>query len=192
MKISTAAYLGQILLWLGFIGGALASVFRLEDSAAPWQTIPWGIYIACAAVGVLGVVLLRRDKAAHRLLSASSEDDLEGVLASLQQAAGKVSHFAAQIEDTTCEQVLEFIDEQCAPLLNDFAEGRMVIANRFGTATYAAVMTEFASGERYLNRSWSAAADGYVDEVGDSIRHASVFLTAAERDLRAAIANDDT
>ena len=26
-------------------------------------------------------------------------------------------------------------------------------------------MTSFATGERYLNRVWSASADGYVDEV---------------------------
>jgi hypothetical protein len=26
-------------------------------------------------------------------------------------------------------------------------------------------MSSFAAGERYLNRVWSASADGYVDEV---------------------------
>jgi hypothetical protein len=26
-------------------------------------------------------------------------------------------------------------------------------------------MSHFAAGERYLNRVWSASADGYVDEV---------------------------
>jgi len=27
------------------------------------------------------------------------------------------------------------------------------------------VMSSFAAGERYLNRVWSASADGYIDEV---------------------------
>jgi hypothetical protein len=186
MKLTWAAIIGQLLLWIGFLGGALAAVFRLEDSASPWQTIPWSMYIVSAVVGVVGVVLLRRDKAAHRLKSAESGADLDSVAGNLRQVAESVADFAACIEDKTCEQVLEFIDETCEPLLTEFADSRMVIANRFGSSTYASVMTEFASGERYLNRAWSSAADGYVDEVTACIRHASDFLAAADRDLQAA------
>ena len=47
-------------------------------------------------------------------------------------------------------------------------------------------MTEFASGERYLNRAWSAAADGYVDEVVHSIHASRLFLDAACMRLDAA------
>jgi len=34
-----------------------------------------------------------------------------------------------------------------------------------GLQAYADVMSSFAAGERYLNRVWSASADGYIDEV---------------------------
>ena len=30
-------------------------------------------------------------------------------------------------------------------------------------------MSRFAAGERYLNRVWSASADGYIDEVNTYI-----------------------
>ena len=30
---------------------------------------------------------------------------------------------------------------------------------------YTDVISYFASGDRYLNRVWSASADGYIDEV---------------------------
>ena len=36
----------------------------------------------------------------------------------------------------------------------------------FGMQNYADVMSNFAAGERYINRVWSASTDGYVDEVG--------------------------
>jgi hypothetical protein len=75
--------------------------------------------------------------------------------------------------------VIEWIDDRCVPDLNGFADNREAIANRFGPLAYAEVMTEFASGERYLNRAWSAAADGYVDEVADCIQHADGFLREA-------------
>ncbi len=183
MSISTAAVAGQILLWLGFLGGAFVSVLRLENAEAPWQTIPWPLYGLFAAIGVAGVVLLRIDKAAQRAHSASSEDGLEKVTQYLSQAAGKVATLAAQLQDMTCEQVLEYIDDDCGPLLAEFADGRMLISDRFGTSIFAEVMTEFASGERYLNRAWSAAADGYVDEVEASVGYANDFLTAAVHSL---------
>jgi len=35
----------------------------------------------------------------------------------------------------------------------------------FGLQAYADIMSAFAAGERYINRVWTASADGYVDEV---------------------------
>lgn len=87
--------------------------------------------------------------------------------------------------------MLELIDGRCVPVLAEFAEGRNVIAHRFGTPAYAEVMTEFASGERYLNRAWSAAADGYVDEVERSITAAQSFFRAA-RERLAAVASAES
>ena len=187
MQITSLAIVGQTLLWIGFLGGALASVFRLENKEAPWSTIPWEYYAAATAVGVVGVVLLQLEKAKHRRHMAGSEAGLELVEQNLRLASERVHELANRLSELTCEDVIEYIDEQCALPLADFAEGRLVITNQFGTATYAAVMTEFASGERYLNRAWSAAADGYVDEVERSARHASAFLSAAEETLNQAI-----
>ncbi|HMB54361.1 MAG TPA: hypothetical protein VKU40_13665, partial [Thermoanaerobaculia bacterium] len=48
-----------------------------------------------------------------------------------------------------------------------FAEARESIAYRYGLAAYGEVMSHFASGERYLNRVWSASTDGYIDEAHD-------------------------
>ena len=38
---------------------------------------------------------------------------------------------------------------------------------------YGEVMTDFAAAERYLNRVWSASADGYIDEVNEYLEKAS-------------------
>lgn len=180
-------WVGQALLWLGFLGGSFAAVLRLENEAAPWQTIPWLLYLGCTVVGSTGVVLLRREKSAQRSESAASEIGLERVCEQLHRAADHVSELEQKLADMTCEEVLEFIDDRCTPVLTEFADNRMVISNRFGTTRYASVMTEFASGERYLNRSWSAAADGYVDEVARSVGHASAFLNAANEQLEQAV-----
>jgi hypothetical protein len=42
----------------------------------------------------------------------------------------------------------------------------------YGLDAYGEVMGLFASAERYLNRTWSASADGYVDEVDSALQKA--------------------
>ena len=49
--------------------------------------------------------------------------------------------------------------------LNTFADARESMVHVFGMQDYADVMSNFAAGERYINRVWSASTDGYVDEV---------------------------
>lgn len=179
MKFNINSALGQTLLWIGFLGGSFAAVSKLENTESPWQTIPWTLYVPAAFVGIAGIVLLRREKQNQQNESASSEAGLESVIEFLTACASKVSDLEVQLETMTCEDVLEYIDQECIPHFADFADGRMVIANRFGTQAYADVMTEFASGERYLNRAWSAAADGYVDEVETSVKYSNTFMKAA-------------
>jgi len=177
---------GQVLLWIGFLGGAFFSVLRLEEPDAAWSTIPWGYYGVSALVGIGGVVLLRLHKAAQAVDGESAGAELTAVRESLSKVSEHVTNLRSNLDNMSCEDVLEYIDEECAPLLAEFADGRMSISNRFGTKRYAEVMTEFASGERYLNRAWSAAADGYVDEVGASVGHANTFLLAAVASLQSA------
>jgi hypothetical protein len=49
--------------------------------------------------------------------------------------------------------------------LRQFVEAREAIAHAYSLQAYADVMSSFAAAERYLNRVWSASADGYIDEV---------------------------
>lgn len=52
-------------------------------------------------------------------------------------------------------------------------------------------MSHYAGGERYLNRVWSASADGYVNEVKDYISHSLEQFTIA-RDKLVALADAPT
>ena len=94
-------------------------------------------------------------------------------------------------QNRSLADVLRCIDRECVDPLADFAEARQSLVKRFGMAVYAEVMTEFASAERLINRSWSAAADGYVDEVEQSLVRAKAHLTRARDLLQAAEAAID-
>jgi hypothetical protein len=54
----------------------------------------------------------------------------------------------------------------------------------YGLPGFAAVMGPYAGGERYLNRVWSASADGYVDEVEDYLGRALEQFHLASEALR--------
>lgn len=171
---------GQLSLWGGFVGAAFVSVSHLEHPENPWQTIDWLPYVLFLILGSGGIVLLRMAQATHRNQASQSQVDVQSVVEQLVKCATTLDQSLAQrLDRLTCEEVLEIIDNQMAPLMAQFADQRQVLRSHLGTAIYAAVMTEFASGERYMNRAWSAAADGYVDEVVASVRHACAFLQAA-------------
>jgi hypothetical protein len=179
--------LGHFLLWAGFLAAAFASVCRLEQADNPWATIPWFGYMASIVVGIVGVVLLRKAQDVDHA-------DEEKTVAEYSVLQNSLAHLSTTVEalcgvrDSPSE-VLRRIDEDCVETFSDFADSRQSLVKRFGLAVYADVMTEFASAERYVNRAWSAAADGYVDEIATSLSRANQhlkntgdLLAAAERE----------
>jgi len=174
------AIVGQCLLWGGFLGAALVAVSQLENKSDPWSTIPWPAYLGWLLVGWVGVAFLRYQRSSQHREDADSWVGLETVLTKLKRCSTVMDQqLLNPLDSMTCEQVLDRIDSQLAPLMNDFGDDSKVIARRLGTGAFSQIMSEFASGERYMNRAWSAAADGYVDEVTKSVRIASEFLRAA-------------
>ena len=56
------------------------------------------------------------------------------------------------------------IDSRLRDDLRRFADARESLIHLFSLQTYADIMSDFATGERYINRVWSASADGYNSE----------------------------
>ena len=70
-------------------------------------------------------------------------------------------------------------------MLNDgfvtpLADGRQRFVDRFGLAGGSEVLNATAFGERMLNRVWSAAADGHLEEACSSYREAVEAFAQAE------------
>jgi len=57
--------------------------------------------------------------------------------------------------------------------LRNFADAHQSTKHLFGLQHYADVMSAFAAGERYINRTWSASTDGYVDEARSYLERAT-------------------
>ena len=56
----------------------------------------------------------------------------------------------------------------------------------YGLQVYADIMSNFATGERYINRVWSASADGYENEAATYLEKAAGQFAEAQTQLSSA------
>ena len=156
---------GVALITAGFLWGAY------QASLDP-ELMNWPVFLPAVTAGFLGVYLRKREAAKHALSDhvlasnrSNIEDSLSRIIAGLEEMErGKASlpTYEARFE----------IDHRFRDDLDMFAEARHSLSHMYGLQSYAEIMSAFAAGERYLNRVWSASADGYVDEVNEYIGRA--------------------
>jgi hypothetical protein len=167
---------GHVLLWLGFLLAAFVTTRQLD-------AVSWVSYIPAALIGVAGVVLLRRtatEAAAHVDVVRANLSALEG---SLRRLIERLESMNRDRETIFVYDVHGRIDRDLLEDLATFAEARESMIHGIGLQEYASVMDHFARGERAVNRSWSASADGYVDEVWTYLGLAESYMREADRIL---------
>ncbi len=154
-----------LLLIIGFVFAALVAVLDVTQ-------VNWLLFAAPLVVGFLGVIWHRRRLHAE----ASHGDVVQGNLTTLQTALGNIVNnlepMVANRDQLPPHQARFDIDRLFREDLNSFANAREAMSHAFGLQAYADVMSAFAAGERYINRVWSASADGYVDEVNEYLQRA--------------------
>jgi hypothetical protein len=65
----------------------------------------------------------------------------------------------------------------------DIVESRISIIQITGYGPYAEFMSDFAIGERFISRSWSAGVDKYKDESLNYVEKAIPFFEKAKHTL---------
>jgi len=158
-------FVGFLMVTAGFIAAALASV--VDENAVRWL---W--YIPALGVGGAGVVLIRMEHARHSKTEHHIAARIETVDSSLERIAANIDKLNADKHAIDTYDMRHRIDELFVDDIDSFVEARESIAHRYGLAAYGEVMSTFAAGERYLNRVWSASADGYIDEVNTYLEKA--------------------
>ncbi len=149
---------GFLLVILGFLAGALASVV---DQTA----VRWDLFIPAVAVGFAGVVLVRLGRRREVRATERLTSNMRTIQDSLRRIAQNMTQLNAEKQSIDPYEVRHRLEELFADDLTTFITARESIAYSYGLAAYADVMSSFAAGERYLNRAWCASADGYVDEI---------------------------
>jgi hypothetical protein len=163
-----------LLVIAAFLAGAFLS------SLDP-QTVQWSLLVPVLAVGAVGLWLYRKaqrheNRAGHRL-----SGDISTLGASLDNILRNLEQVCARGDDLPVYEARFEIDRLFRDDLTRFAEARESMIHVFGMQNYADVMSNFAAGERYINRVWSASTDGYVDEVRMYLERARSQFTEARQ-----------
>ncbi|MDB2318432.1 hypothetical protein N9V88_02455 [bacterium] len=210
--------IGQVLLWVGFLSGSLATVYYapsegvgfmkamtsdealekdfelpdLQGVVVPeegWHLIPWVWYGISVAICVVGIVVLTKAASPEQHVEQGSKLSLADLSTRLTQLISNLEEMIGSIDQLAPSQITARIDAQLADDFREFADSRNLITTEYGLDVFADVMTQFASGERSVNRAWSAAADGYIDEAEACLKRGKDLLQEAHRLLNDAAKN---
>lgn len=150
--------LGIILTIGGFVGGALFSVLQVDSVA-------WLPYVTVLAAGLAGLIMIKLSDNAGARAEHHVSGNLDVLQASLDNVTRKLDELVGRRDQVPPHEFRFEIDRRFRDDLDRFAEARESMQHAFGIQAYADIMSAFAAGERYLNRVWTASADGYIDEV---------------------------
>jgi hypothetical protein len=168
---------GYLMITLGFLAGALVAVVDKDQ-------VRWGYFSGAIAVGIAGIALVRAGKRSQIRSEGKLAVNIENIEAGLTRIVENITNLNAQKQSINTYDVRHRIDELFTEDIISFVEARESIGHVYGLAAYADIMSYFASGERYLNRVWSASADGYIDEVAAYLDKAKMQFSQALDKLR--------
>ena len=164
--------IAHVMIAAGFLGAAYATSLHA-------QQVDWTLFVISAFISAAGVMIAKRMDSAD----ARSESVLKTNRAELNESIGNI---VTELEETTYasgEQLRDWIDEQLRPDLRRFADARESMVHLYGLQVYADIMSNFATGERYINRVWSASADGYEHEAATYLEKAAGQFAEAQTQL---------
>ena len=167
--------IAYLLICAGFLYGAYTTALHTEN-------VDWMLFGIAAVAAIAGVILAKRaDKA-----KATSGDLLETNRNELSQSIANIVRDLKEMTDGTAaqgEELRDFIDEKLRPDLRRFVDARESMVHLYGLQTYADIMSEFAAGERFINRVWSSSADGYDTEAETYLARAAEQFQDAQQQL---------
>jgi hypothetical protein len=171
--------IGFLLLIAGFLAAAYSTALDVVAT-------DWTLYVPAALVAALGVLMLKRAANSQAKSASVLTANRTELAESLQNIVTSLEYLQAEGASVIVEKLRHEIDSRLRDDLRRFADARESLVHLYGLQTYADLMSNFATGERYINRVWSASADGYDVEARDYLDRATNQFRDARQQLQAA------
>jgi hypothetical protein len=155
-------------------GGASFSDSRFPDTV--------GVFVAGIVVSGVGLaswwIGTNRERQSVRSGTSAAGNDPLKLLRELQPP---LQEFAGSIDSIEAADIRSRIDSLMTHHIEPFVDARRILTDRLGMVRGSEVLFPCAYAERMLNRAWSAASDGYLDEARTSVRDAVAAFEEAAR-----------
>jgi hypothetical protein len=159
--IANLRRVGIILLSLGVIIGSV--------SAAKIPPLI-GVFFVSIVIMVIGIFLMRFGK--RKEAEEKGMQSLDKLIDLLKENLKDLRKLDKTKESDFLSKKIEEINRN----LSRFAEEASIIQFFYGTGKYSELMMLFGSGERNLNRAWSALVDGVKEEALECLEKAELDL----------------
>jgi len=159
-----------LMVVISFLAGSFLAV--LDP-----RLINWNYMIPVLVFGVIGLGIYRKAQREETRSGHLLAGNMEILDRSLSNILANLESLCRRGDDLPVYEARFEIDRLFRDDLNNFADARESMIHVFGIQHYADVMSNFAAGERYINRVWSASTDGYVDEVHKYLERARAQFT---------------
>ena len=169
--------LGYLFVFIGFVAASLVSV---TDALQ----VNWVYFSIFLIISIIGIFLIRSSERKETIHEETLSTNMKTSEESLVRIVDDVKLIRSEIDPNRPQDVHQRIDEKLPDHLETFVESRKAIGHVHGLQAYGHVMNYFATAERYLNRVWSASADGYIDEVTEYIERSEQQFEEALAALR--------
>jgi len=166
--------LALLMIAVSFLAGSFLAVLDPK-------LVNWNYFVPVLLVGVIGLWIFRKARHAETRSGQRLTDNIEILDKSLGNIQQNLENLCRRENDLPVYEARFEIDRLFREDLNNFAEARESMIHVFGMQNYADVMSNFAAGERYINRVWSASTDGYVDEVHLYLERARAQFAEGQR-----------
>jgi len=150
--------IGYLLVFVGVVAASLVSVTDVLQ-------VNWVLFSIFLVMGIIGVFLIRSSEKKETMHEETLSRNMKAIEESLERIVNDVKLIRSGIDQNKPQDVHQRIGEKLPDHIETFVESRKTIGRVYGLQAYGHVMNYFATAERYLNRVWSASADGYIDEI---------------------------
>lgn len=171
--------IGFLLLIAGFLVGAYSTALDTELTN-------WVFFVPAALVAVAGVIIIKREASGAATSESVLAANRNELTESLSNLVNNLADMISAGDSVATEKLRDEIDDRLRDDLRRFADARESMIHLFSLQTYADIMSEFATGERFVNRVWSASADGYDKEARTYLGKALEQFKRASQQLEVA------
>jgi len=130
-------------------------------------------------VTVIGLVIWWRDVFAQRKATRDNDRNGSNPLTLLAGLIPQLHELSGLIDELDGDDIITRVEHLLEHTVLPFAESRQKLFDRLGMRAGADLLVTAAYGERMLNRTWSAAADGHLVEARNSFREATQAFNEA-------------